>query len=610
MAGLPNSATAPTTGRDASRRLRRGLIFPVGLAVAVFCALLLATLWRVSKQQDQAAVADSIEVAQSVIGAFERHLRRVTSDHAFANDSLAQMLQKLDARWAHERLGLYLAEEHRIRFALVLAAKDRPAFAVVDGEVQDDFDFGRLEEGASALIELARKKADETVPGAVAGIIRLDGEIHVAAAAPLPPSEPGTPAFGGILLLARSLRGNLIQQLDANYNLTDVHLLGEGAGGRVDATLDLTTVAGEPLGTLGWTVRLPGRRIWLEALPVVGLSFLILMALLALFERGVRRVVGAVDEANEALAIRNEELAHSEGRLRAVLDRAADAILTVSVTGQIVEANEAAGRIFGGDRSRLAGVDLDVLLASPLDLAAQAAAPSDARVLAKGLDGRERLLELAAAALRTAGFDGFVVVAQDMTDRLSAKEALDLVRTPLLVLDRGLRVVLANRSAQRLIEAHDSLSIQDGGLAFRREREAAALRELLACEGATSELVSMSVSRGEGGPPLLLHVRALSPDVGRLGAVVYLQDLARRAPLPAEAVRRLFGLTPAETRVVLELVNGKSPTEIAEMFSLSVNTVRNQLKEAYRKAGVRGQSELVEAVLSATAVMGEGDEAT
>src|SRR5690606_15900659 len=126
--------------------------------------------------------------------------------------------------------------------------------------------------------------------------------------------------------------------------------------------------------------------------------------------------------------------------------------------------------------------------------------------------GAERLLELNAARLDADGFDGYVLVAQDITDRLTARDALDLIRTPVLVLDRGLRVVLANRSAMRLIEAHGGLAIRDGVLVFRREAEGAALRDLLAREHADPEPVSMAVTRPEGGPPLLLHVRP--PGIG------------------------------------------------------------------------------------------------
>src|SRR5690606_4992439 len=148
------------------------------LAVALFSAFVLGAIWRVAQQQDKAAVAESVEIAGSVIDAFERHLRRVASDHAFANAELAGPLQELDAQWAHERLGGHVTEEHGVRLALVLDAERRTAFAAVDGQVQDEFDAGRLQEGAAALLEAARREAGEAEPDAVSGFIRMDGEIH------------------------------------------------------------------------------------------------------------------------------------------------------------------------------------------------------------------------------------------------------------------------------------------------------------------------------------------------------------------------------------------------------------------------------------------------
>jgi PAS domain S-box-containing protein len=347
---------------------------------------------------------------------------------------------------------------------------------------------------------------------------------------------------------------------------------------------------------------LPGRQIWQAALPVVLLGLALLLALLAIFQIGVRRVIDAIHDAREKLAARNEELAQSEGWLRAVLDNAADAILTVTPEGEVVSANHAAGRILGGAPESLVGSPLSGFLASPFDWTDEAAGSrEEARTVVRGLDGRERLVELSSSPIRTAEFNGYVIVAQDVTDRLTAQDALDLVRTPLLVLDRQLRVMLANRSALQLIDGHGGLSVQGEKLTFKQPREQAVFQSLLEA-GATA---SMSGARPNGGPPLLLHVGALKPNSAHLGAVVHLQDLSRRVRVDPAAIQKLFMFTPAEARVVLELINGKAPAEIARDFSLSVSTVRNQLKQAFRKSGVRSQSELVVAVLSATAVMSE-----
>jgi DNA-binding CsgD family transcriptional regulator len=60
---------------------------------------------------------------------------------------------------------------------------------------------------------------------------------------------------------------------------------------------------------------------------------------------------------------------------------------------------------------------------------------------------------------------------------------------------------------------------------------------------------------------------------------------------------KLYDLSPAELRVASALLSGKSPEEYAQQAGVTLNTVRSQLKNLFRKTDTRRQSELV-AVLS------------
>ena len=57
-----------------------------------------------------------------------------------------------------------------------------------------------------------------------------------------------------------------------------------------------------------------------------------------------------------------------------------------------------------------------------------------------------------------------------------------------------------------------------------------------------------------------------------------------------------FGLTHAEAEIALSLAYGLTPREIASKRSVSIHTIRNQLKSAMSKTGSRRQTELVLAV--------------
>ena len=59
-----------------------------------------------------------------------------------------------------------------------------------------------------------------------------------------------------------------------------------------------------------------------------------------------------------------------------------------------------------------------------------------------------------------------------------------------------------------------------------------------------------------------------------------------------------FGLTPAESRVALTLLEGLLPKEIAQKYQVNEDTVRKQLQSIYRKTATNRQSDLVKLLLN------------
>jgi DNA-binding CsgD family transcriptional regulator len=62
-------------------------------------------------------------------------------------------------------------------------------------------------------------------------------------------------------------------------------------------------------------------------------------------------------------------------------------------------------------------------------------------------------------------------------------------------------------------------------------------------------------------------------------------------------LRSLFGLTPAECRLVALLADGHSLSEIMELVGVSRNTVKSQLASIYGKTGTSRQAQLVRLLL-------------
>jgi DNA-binding CsgD family transcriptional regulator len=67
-------------------------------------------------------------------------------------------------------------------------------------------------------------------------------------------------------------------------------------------------------------------------------------------------------------------------------------------------------------------------------------------------------------------------------------------------------------------------------------------------------------------------------------ATLYDPDLA--APLDAQALAGMFGLTPAESRVAVCLAQGRTGAAIATVLGVAPSTVRSQLDQVMAKLGV------------------------
>lgn len=59
-----------------------------------------------------------------------------------------------------------------------------------------------------------------------------------------------------------------------------------------------------------------------------------------------------------------------------------------------------------------------------------------------------------------------------------------------------------------------------------------------------------------------------------------------------------FGLTPAESRVALSLLDGLLPKEIAQNYQVNLDTIRKQMSAIYRKTATNRQSDLVKLLLN------------
>nr|WP_269106668.1 EAL domain-containing protein [Massilia sp. TS11] len=129
---------------------------------------------------------------------------------------------------------------------------------------------------------------------------------------------------------------------------------------------------------------------------------------------------------------RTAKLREREARLQAILDSAADAILTVDRGGRVISANHAACRLFAYPPEILAGLPLGQLLVLPKD--ASGMAPLLSALARRGSDGHELNgrtrsgaslpLAITVSAVALSEETLFVVIARDLTEQQRAQERI------------------------------------------------------------------------------------------------------------------------------------------------------------------------------------------
>ncbi len=183
---------------------------------------------------------------------------------------------------------------------------------------------------------------------------------------------------------------------------------------------------------------------------------------------------------------------------------------------------------------------------------------------------------------------------------------LDNARLGVIHLDRRGRIMEVNDRARHLLRRGNGLWEQRGFLRAWSPDDDARLERLVAAVlpslGGQAAGGSMLVRRPSLVPMLTLHVHPATvrqmdfgaPEAGALVLVDGLDGLQ----LDAGQVGSVLGLTPAESRVAVELAEGRTVPDIAAASGRSEGTVRIHLKRIHRKLGVSRRADLVRLVLS------------
>jgi DNA-binding CsgD family transcriptional regulator len=180
-----------------------------------------------------------------------------------------------------------------------------------------------------------------------------------------------------------------------------------------------------------------------------------------------------------------------------------------------------------------------------------------------------------------------------------------------LLLDAQGAVLFASDRANALLRHRQGVQMECGRLRSLRGLEdrtlPRALAGLLATSGGTNGAACLDLpAHGTLAPLRLLLMRAAETlGAGAILGLAFEQGIASSLP-NVELLRDLYGLSAAEAQLAGLLISGQTLGEAARTRSVSVNTVRSQLKGVLRKTGSRNQADLMRTLIGGPAGLMQG----
>lgn len=188
------------------------------------------------------------------------------------------------------------------------------------------------------------------------------------------------------------------------------------------------------------------------------------------------------------------------------------------------------------------------------------------------------------------------------------RQILDQIGNSVFLLDKRGRIVDLNASAEALMREEPPffLDIDRGLNAFDQTANRALAQSIAAiAAGEPSELpnvIALPTSNGDALVATVVPFETGEPSdnlMSQFGsraipvALLTVVDPAKRRDPSAHVLKTIYGLTEAECRLVLALHQGETTAEFAQNRTVSIHTVRNQLKSVFAKTNTTKQSELV-----------------
>jgi DNA-binding CsgD family transcriptional regulator len=182
-----------------------------------------------------------------------------------------------------------------------------------------------------------------------------------------------------------------------------------------------------------------------------------------------------------------------------------------------------------------------------------------------------------------------------------------------VILNAKLEVLSANKQAKQILTSKDGVFLRRNSLRCSQSSDQQKLED--AChelmgrardDEQARHTCSISIDRTSSDTKWDVHIRIVEKQNVVFGEggpelVLLLQGPVRDCAPSQSRLIEMFGVTPAEAKLIAHLTDGLTLTAAAEALGVSRNTARTQLSSIFTKTGVNRQAQLVKLVSDAFA---------
>lgn len=263
---------------------------PVVLLLMVSTVMMAVLTFVGARSLDRSAEASAQQVAESLLLQTRRDLAKVARDAAQSESVRTVAAGGRDVERAGHKIGDQLAQIFGASSSWIIDGQGRTLYGHLSQDVSPTDAFEAMPAGLSHLLNYARA-APTQVPTSVHGLLMLNGAVHVAAAAAVPPqtgTEPVPPGERPVLVVTTALDRKYLDLLEAVYFMSAVDIAGEPPT-EADPAIRLQDASGETLGWLVLKIAAPGTVLLNQVWPAVASAFASMLLLVGLFVRRVER---------------------------------------------------------------------------------------------------------------------------------------------------------------------------------------------------------------------------------------------------------------------------------------------------------------------------------